>query len=188
MDASPDPAYGAKIQHVQELTEPGKRILVNVTSAFYFDFRRNPIWNADGLGLMSPPPGLPLTRDWKGLEAALDNRSPIMPPPGPVADFRDFLVNSGVDYLIFERDPKQVPNLLIDVPSHPNGTSNIELLFHILIKVTHQDLLNLARDRHPVYDDGNMILLDLRQARQAGDLPFVEVGDAKQPAAPAFPS
>jgi hypothetical protein len=177
VDATPEPAYAAKIREVQSLTEPGKRILAGVTSAYFFDFRRNPIWNFDMIGLMSPPPGLPLTSDWTALKAAVERTYAGLPPPGPVADFRDFLTRSGVDYLLFERDPKAIYYLYLDVPSNYNY-KKFERMWHIVMKLTHENLLNVARDRHAVFDDGNLILIDLRKGRQPGDPSFVDVGVA----------
>ncbi len=136
------------------------------------------------LGLIEPAPGLPLTREWKGIEVALDRRSTDLPPVGPVADFRDFLIRSGVDYLIFERDPKAVYYLDLDVPAHHDRFTNLEVMSHIFIKLAHENLLNLARDRHAVFDDGNTILLDLKLPRQPGDIPFVsqrEVDERPEP-------
>jgi hypothetical protein len=171
-DALPDPDYEAKIRRVQSMTEPGERILAGVTDATSLDFRRNPIWNFDMIGLMSPPPGLPLTHDWKGLESAVERMGHGIPPAGPVAEFRDFLASSGVDYVLFERDPHAVYYLDVDIVHSPTGITRFERMCHIVIRLTHENLLNLARDRHPVFDDGNMILLDMRQARRSVDIPF----------------
>ncbi|HKI20713.1 MAG TPA: hypothetical protein VKA15_22675, partial [Isosphaeraceae bacterium] len=167
----PGPEYAAKIRQAQSLTEPGKRILAAASSGFLFDYHRNPIWNFDFMGFMSPPPGLPLTADWKKLEAFLDRKSADPAPPGPVAEFRDFLVRSGVDYLFFERDPSFV-YYLKDLPYW----TYIDYALISIARLTHKNLLNLARDRHAVFDDGNMIMLDLRQGRLPDDPPFIDSG------------
>jgi hypothetical protein len=166
------PGYADKIRHVQSLTEPGKRILATVTRAYLFDYRRNPIWNCDIPGAVSPPPGLPLTRDWKELEMFLDGKSTVLPPAGPVAEIRDFLVRSGVDYVLFERDPRVVYFLDSDVPVEPSYTR----VLYRLARYTYKNFMNLARDRHAVFDDGNLILLDLRERRLPDDPPFVDFG------------
>jgi hypothetical protein len=74
--------------------------------------------------------------------------------------------------------------LLLDIPSYSYGYTNLEVILHMVIELTHKNLLNLARDRHAVFDDGNMILLDLRQGRQPGDLPFVDAGDVGEGSVP----
>jgi hypothetical protein len=155
----PDPAYAATIERAQSLTKPGERILVSVVSPYLFDFRRNPIWNFDILGMTSPPPGLPLTRDWKKLEEVLDGKSENLPPPGPVADFRDSLRRSGVDYLFFQRYPISMQYGDGDMLPGPF----LDRLCNAVGRLTKESLMNLIQDRRVVFDDGNMILLDLRQ-------------------------
>jgi hypothetical protein len=72
-------AYGAK---VQQAIPPGATVLDTSFHTFRYNFRRNPIFTVDNPGMASPPPGLPL-----------DSSS---------AAQRQFLVDHGVDYLIFE--------------------------------------------------------------------------------------
>ena len=169
-ETNPGPAYAENIRHVQSLTEAGKRILVGVHSAFPLDYRRNPIWNFDCLiGVVSPPPGLPLTRNWKELGAFIDCKSQDLPPPGPVGDFRDFLVGSGVDYLLFERGPKAVFYLVTSYAdpkisfSSQEQENKMDRMLVSVARLIHKSLLNLAQDRHVLFDDGNMVLLDLRR-------------------------
>ncbi len=73
-------AYGAGIQ----ASIPAGATALDVSrNPFHFNFRRNTIYIADHAGMSSPPPGLPLES-------------------GPAVQ-RQFLVDYGIDYLIFER-------------------------------------------------------------------------------------
>jgi hypothetical protein len=68
---------------IQNTIPPGATALDFTNRSFHDDFRRNPIFIADIPGMASPPPGLPL------------DSSPAVQ--------RQFLVDHGVDYLIYER-------------------------------------------------------------------------------------
>ena len=163
------------IRHIQSLTEPGKRILAIADGAFLLDFRRNPIWNFDRPGYKSPPPGLPLTSDWKKLEAFLDGKSQDLPPPGPVADFRDFLVRTGVDYLFVDRNQWVRYYFINDIPAEPY----VDRETRTIMTLAYDNIVRIAQDRHVVFDDGDIILMDLRQKRLSDDRPFVDSAKAR---------
>ncbi len=52
-----------RIRDLQSSTSPGKRLLVALENAYLLDFSRNPIWDLDVPGMVSPPPGIPVTDD-----------------------------------------------------------------------------------------------------------------------------
>lgn len=87
-----------------------------------------------------------------------------------MVDFRDFLVRTGVDYLLFDRDHwvQHYFSHEIDYQTYANRESDV------IVRLGYANLVNVARDRHAVFDDGDMILLDLRQGRLPGDPPFVD--------------
>jgi hypothetical protein len=79
-DIQKELAYGTGIQNA---IPPGATALDISVHSFHYNFRRNTIFMNDILGMSSPNPGLPLDA-------------------GPAVQ-RQFLVDHGVDYLVYER-------------------------------------------------------------------------------------
>ncbi len=52
-----------KMRRLQSSIPPGKQLLVSLPDGYLLDFSRNPIWNLDVPGMVSPPPGMPVTDD-----------------------------------------------------------------------------------------------------------------------------
>ncbi len=159
----------AGLQKAQAAIPPGKTTIVWLQDAFLLDSVRNPILNLDEIGLASPPPGMPLTSDPDGLADYLAGRTPRFPSPAAPGEILQYLRNHGVDFLMFQRGdsawyrinesrlrPKPYWNRLI-------GT------FCIL---GYKDLLALVEHTRTVYDDGDIIVLDLTSPRAgSGDPP-----------------
>ena len=92
-----------RIRNAQASIPPGKRILASVQDGYLLDLARNPTWSLDFPGMVSPPPGLPITTDpaaVQRLHPAPDDRPAASQPEPPDLDY---LRHVGVDFLLFQR-------------------------------------------------------------------------------------
>jgi hypothetical protein len=147
-----------QVRRAQETIPAGKRVLASVQNGFLLDFTRNPIWSLDLPGMVSPPPGLPITPHEADLHDFLMNRSSDLPSPYPSEQVLDYLRRCGVDVLAFQRRHGSVWYLRRDdVPAKPVLARTI---FAIALTV-HKQLADLIGKCPILYDDGDLIVLDL---------------------------
>jgi hypothetical protein len=146
-----------RIRSAQAAIPPGKRILAGVRNGFLLDFSRNTIWNLDLPGMASPPPGMPIAADRSALHHFLIDRAGDLPPPAPCEQLLGYLRHAGIDFLIFQRGDS-VWFLHPEIPDHPlwNRTA------HAVGMLIYRQLTNLMNKCKILYDDGDMVVLDVR--------------------------
>ncbi len=162
------------IRELQSSIPPGKRMLVVLENGFLLDFSRNPIWNFDVPGMVSPPPGMPITDDPDALRAFLTwkksdkwfDRLDELPPHSSSEKVLSYLRGVGVDFVAFSRGPDSIWYLRRQVvPAQPLWIRNIVTISYMV----QRELVALIDKCEVVYDDGDLIVLDLgRSGRPAG--------------------
>jgi len=108
--------------------------------------------------MASPPPGLPVTSDPAALTDFIMHRRNTLPPPVPSIEVIDYLRHSGVEYLMFQRGPRSTWYLReSEFPDHP-------FVFRVYLAtayVFHEALLDMMKHLPKLYDDGDVVVLDL---------------------------
>ena len=152
-----------KIREAQATIPPGTQILASIQDGYLLDFAHNPTWSLDNIAMTSLPPGLPVTSDPAALRDFIMRRRDTLPPPSPTGQVLDYLRHSGVDYLLFQRGPRSTwylkQNLKYDFP----------FVFRVYVStamVFHQTLLDMMEHCPILYDDGDVVVLDLRSSSQ----------------------
>jgi hypothetical protein len=69
-----DPRMDALEAKMQSAIPPGQPLLAVVDFSWMLDFRRNPIFNVDTVGAVSPDPGIPFFRGPEALKAYLKHQ------------------------------------------------------------------------------------------------------------------
>jgi hypothetical protein len=140
---APHPAY----RQAQEAAPAGARLLVMLERPYLLDFARNPIWQVDFPGTVSPPPGMPFSKDGEALAAYLGG-----------VGVRYFAVN----------DPDHSEDELygrshwLQLKRDRNPlTANVAPRFLGFFDEVSQ----LLRTRKHLFDDGHLITLDLESPR-----------------------
>jgi hypothetical protein len=120
---------------------PGQKVLVRLDKNFLLDFRRNPIFIDDLPGGASLPPGIPA---FKGSEA-----------------LAEYLVQHGIHYVAYSyADDANFSRALFSDRLNPKV--NIWLRKGAQLTFDFQDnVVQLARSRRKLFDDGKMFVLDL---------------------------
>jgi hypothetical protein len=158
------PEDSSRVQAAQHSIPVGKTTLVWIQYAFLLDFSRNPILNLDAIGLASPRPGMPITSDATALLSFLTKKSIRLPPPASPDEVLRYLRAHGIDFLIFERREKQDWYFYTEdqIKDKPYWTRLIQTLRGVGFK----ELSNLMLATNITYDDGDIVVLDLRPRAQ----------------------
>ena len=173
------------IRDMQASVPPGKRMLVSLENGFLLDFSRNPTWNLDVPGMVSPPPGMPITDDPTALRELLTwkkplNRWVLSPddlPPGCSGDrLPTYLQQVGVDYVAFPRRESIWYLWQRDIPLEPLWIRTVMAVS----KMVHGELLTLIDKCDVVYDVGDFIVLDVRRSRRPRGRATAAVADSSQ--------
>ena len=150
-----------RIRKAQATIPPGKRILASVEDGYLLDLARNPTWSLDLLGMASPPPGLPITTDPAAVQDFILHRTTALPAPCPSRQLLDYLRHVAIDFLLFQRGKGSTWFLR----SQQVGFWDMEFsdrVIHANAKLVHTQLLELMSKCPKLYDDGDMVVLDLR--------------------------
>ena len=152
-----------RIRKAQATIPPGKRILASVEDGYLLDLARNPTWSLDLLGMASPPPGLPITTDPAAVQDFILHRTTALPAPCPSRQVLDYLGHVGIDFLLFQRGNGSTWYLR----SQHERSWGMQFTFtdrviHANAKLVHTQLLELMSKCPKLYDDGDMVVLDLR--------------------------
>jgi hypothetical protein len=158
------------MRKLQAAVPPGKRMLVSLEDGFLLDFSRNPIWNLDVAGMVSPPPGIPITDDPKALRELLTWKPSNTwffrfdeLPPGCSSDrVLSYLREVGADYVAFPRQKSIWYLRRTEIQLDPLW---LRTVYTVSIMV-HRELLTLIDKCDVVYDDGDFIVLDLGRSRE----------------------
>ncbi len=147
----------ARIRQAQASVPPGKQILAWVNRGFLFDFVRNPIWNMDQ-GLVSPPPGLPLSSDRAVLSGFLTRATPNFPAPCPADEMITYLQGHGIDFVIFQRDGGARAAGL-DPDNRPVPSWN--RILQVFSRLITEDLTAIESRCDNTYNDGDMFVVQV---------------------------
>jgi hypothetical protein len=142
---SPDTTpRGQQHRALQMRVPPGEPLLVMVDYPFMFDFARNDIYNMDTAAAVSPPPGFPY---FKGPEAVAQ-----------------YLRDQNIRYLAFVRPERAMSLFNREVwerqarEPHPLWRAQAPVYLDIF-----DNFAALAATRKHLYDDADLVLLDLAQ-------------------------
>jgi len=91
------------VRAAQQLVPAGQLILARMGQAYFFDFKRNPVWHIDIPGVASPPPGLPLSGQASG------------------AELGSYFRNVGIKYLIYSEPDDGGHNVEFFLRKHLKG-------------------------------------------------------------------
>jgi hypothetical protein len=154
-----------QIKKAQASIPVGARILVSVENGAELDFGRNPIWNLDHTGMVSPPPGMPVTADRSALSDFILQRAADLPVPVSSNQVLEYLRQVGIDFLILQRGEDclwswREDQAIEEKPVWMRLVQTVE-------RVVRRPLLGLMEQCNIVYDDGDMVVLDLRSRSTA---------------------
>ncbi len=138
----------------------GARILVSVDNGALLDFSRNPIWNLNHLGMVSPPPGMPVAADRSALDDFVMHRTVEFPLPTPSDRFQVYLQQVGIDFVMFQRgeDCLRCQRQREPVDEGPRWNRVVQTFDRLVLK----QLVSLIDICTILYDDGDMVVLDVR--------------------------
>ncbi len=164
----PGSAYSAQdlaqLRRAQASVPPGKRILAWVERGFLLDFTRNPTCNLD-LGMISPPPGLPVSADVNALRSFLQQRTPNFPPHCPADDMISYLQHAGIDFVMYQ----YFQGRRIDDHATKPPTQYIQWMVRTFETLLCEDLTILRSRCKVVYDDGDVFVLDVSSPGRNSD-------------------
>jgi len=139
-------------REVQARVPAGATLLVMADFPFLFDFRRNTIYNLDTAAAVSPPPGFPYFRGGEAIAAYLNRQSirylAFVPPAAAQSLYRPEFWEAQA------RDPNGFWHE--QAPVYLDLFANIE---------------TLAATRRRMYEDRNLVLLDLATKAAASPTP-----------------
>ena len=155
-----------QIREAQAVIPPGKRIVASVQNGFLLDFVRNPIWSLDNVGTTSPPPGIPIAADRGALRDFL--AAPDQPSPSVEfgAEMLDYLRHAGGEFLVIQRRTSALSSTFDEIAKSPFYCLR---MIHIYNKLAYQNFANLIRGRTALYDDGDMVVLDLQSGGKVSE-------------------
>ena len=119
--------------------------------------------------MASPPPGLPVTSDPAAIDDFIMHRRNTLPPPVPSSQVVDYLRHSGVEYLLFQRGPRSTWYLRADAIPDPPFVFRVYLATAF---VFHEALLDMMKHYPKLYDDGDVVVLDVRASSISGKPPM----------------
>jgi len=135
-----------KYARMQSATAPGEGILVGTIDGYLFDFKRNPIYTVDHLGMQAPPPGFPSDQ--------------------PVSVATEYLLEHGVRYLVVGAEKPDPIDLHRWGPRYLKGDSSDPTLWpqadwadFVVPGIKELDTLTGGCKR--VYSDGEFVVVDL---------------------------
>ncbi len=136
-------ADAGRERRMQAAVPPGAALLVMIDRPYLLDFARNPIELLDQPGAASPAPGLPLLAGSAKVAA--------------------YLQALGIRYLAFVRPEKAVSPLYSRTGWTAFQSAGTPVWQHTATYfLAAFDVLNdLAKQRHRLYDDGTLVVLDL---------------------------
>jgi len=146
-----------RIREAQSSIPRGRTVLVALQNAFLLDFSRNPILNLDQLGMTSPPPGLPITTDPAGLRDFLSQRTNRLPPPAPTDEVLRYFRHAGIEYLMFQRGENTAWYNKPLIAKKPYWSRLVNTFAALVLR----ESMGLMRRCKTIYDDGDLIVLDL---------------------------
>ncbi|HEX7603219.1 MAG TPA: hypothetical protein VF316_16490, partial [Polyangiaceae bacterium] len=140
--AQVEPPIAGSYHRLQRDVPEGARILVMVDEPFWFDYRRNEIWNLDMPGSSSPQPGIPCFR---GAE--------------PVAEY---LQAHGIRYVTFVEPTRSTFMYRRDIWfDHLYDPEEIWRIYAPYITDVIDNLVALSATRKHLHDEAGMVVLDL---------------------------
>jgi hypothetical protein len=142
-----------QIRSAQALIPQGKQILSYVHDGYVLDLARNPTWILDYPGMVSPPPGLPVTTDPAAFRGFIMQRTTAFPSPSTSRQMRDYLRHIGIDFLLLQRGRWDRQG----IPDHPF----FERVACLNMRLVQAQLLELMSKCQKRYDDGAIVALDL---------------------------
>ena len=166
-----------RLRNAQASIPPGKRILAGLQDGYLLDLARNPTWSLDNPGIASPPPGLPITTDSAALRDVLMARTTELPPHSPSSLTLDYLRRVGIDFLVFQRGPGENSPWYLRWRGTLGNDSTWYLrkrepifrswavpdrAIRVYAWLVHDQLLELMSKCPKPYDDGDLVVLDLR--------------------------
>jgi hypothetical protein len=160
-----DDRGGQQIKKAQASIPEGARILVGVQNGAELDFGRNPIWHLNHMGMVSPPPGIPVAADRSAVSNYILKRTPLFPVPAPSEQVLGYLRQVGIDFLILQRGEDCYWSLheQQDIDEKPMWNRQVQTIERLV----YREMLGLMKHCIILYDDGDMVVLDLRP-RSAG--------------------
>ncbi len=111
--------------------------------------------------MASPPPGLPITTDPAAVQDFILHRTTALPAPCPSRQVLDYLGHVGIDFLLFQRGSGSTWFLR----SQHERFRDMPFTDRVVVanaKLVHTQLLDLMGKCHSSYDDGDLVVLDLR--------------------------
>jgi hypothetical protein len=163
-----EPRVVNQLRGLQASIPPGKRLLISHEDGFLLDFSRNSIWSLDLPGMASPPPGLPVADDPSALRQFVERAEadrfvlPLsaLPASGAADRVLAYLREVGVDYVAFPRRGESAFYLRIQhIDAYPIWRRTVQSV-SVLV---HRELLELPSKCQSVYDDGEVLVLDLHR-------------------------
>ena len=146
--AQAEPPIAGSYQRLQQEVPEGQRILVMVDEPFWFDYRRNEIWNLDMPGASSPQPGIPCFRG-----------------PEPVAEY---LGAHGVRYVAFVDPARSTFMYRRDIWfDHLYDPDEIWRVYAPYITDVIDNLVALSSTRKHLREEAGMVVLDLGEKSAA---------------------
>lgn len=137
-----EPPIAGTYRRLQQAIPEGARMLVMVDEPFWFDYRRNEIWNLDMPGSSSPRPGIPCFRG-----------------PEPVADY---LQAHGIRYVTFVDPARSTFMYRRDIWfDHLYDPDEIWRIYAPYITDVIDNLVALAATRKHLHEEAGMVVLDL---------------------------
>lgn len=137
-----EPPIAGSYRRLQQAVPGGERILVMVDEPFWFDYRRNEVWNLDMPGSSSPRPGIPCFRG-----------------PEPVADY---LQAQGIRYVTFVEPARSTFMYRRDIWfDHLYDPDEIWRIYAPYITDVIDNLVALSATRKHLHEEAGMVVLDL---------------------------
>jgi hypothetical protein len=138
-----------RLAALQATVPPSERILAHLFVSFSFDWKRNPIFIADWIGMAGLPPGMPVARGSDAL--------------------RSYLLNHSIRYIAYDykrtRLPDPFPGLGVQAVLRSPTAFGRHSWVTLQAKVSEDEQNNIAAlanlYKHS-YDDGQIYVLDLR--------------------------
>jgi hypothetical protein len=139
------PAPIDEYRHVQESVPPGEKILARLERPYHLDFRRNPVYIVDYPGSASPPPGMPFYR-------------------GPEA-LAEYLAGQSIRYVAYSYSTecafqRQFHRKRLLPTADPWARCQAEHTFDF-----QDNLADLMKTRRVLYDDSDIVVIDLSLRR-----------------------
>jgi hypothetical protein len=132
--------------NMQKAIPPGASVLSRLSKPFILDFKRNLIYLNGFPGTASPPPGMPVRKGGEALATYLLGQSVR------------YVAYSYFDEAGFQK--VWYGHLLTDKRIHPWLRDEAELTYDF-----HSNVMELSKTYHKIFDDGEILVLDLAQRK-----------------------